>query len=271
MQALEGNLAVQRERLAGFRDIERMYAGAIRSQSGSLRNLKETQLSRMALEADISDKEHTIPALKNEYAAREAERDAFRTEWNIKTAEEMVRARENLTRARKEYDKASQLASYVELRAPEKAVVHEIAPRSVGSAVREAEAVITLVPLGGTLEAEVLVRAGDIGRVKVGDSVRIKVSAFPFQKYGTLEGTVRVLSEDAYAQKQREEDGSGTGGAFYRARIALDAAANERSAIPPRLIPGMETKCEIRVGSRRIIEYLVYPIIKSLDEAIREP
>ena len=247
----------------------------MRSSAGSLRQVKETQLTRMQVEAEISDKEHSILSLGNEYLARQAEREAFRREWHIQAAEEMVRARENLIRARKEYDKAFQLTSYVELRAPEDAVVHDIAPLSIGSAVREAETLITLVPLGGTLEVDAMVRAGDIGRVKVGDSARIKITAFPYQKHGTLEGTVRVLSEDAFTsgqaggEEQRQQpQGSG---AFYRARIAFDAEKNAASHLPARLMPGMEASCEIRVGTRRIIEYLTHPIIKSLDESIREP
>jgi len=273
--AIRENLEVQRSRLAGYREIEGMQERAMRSSAGSLRQVKETQLTRMQVEAEISDKEHSILSLGNEYLARQAEREAFRREWHIQAAEEMVRARENLIRARKEYDKAFQLTSYVELRAPEDAVVHDIAPLSIGSAVREAETLITLVPLGGTLEVDAMVRAGDIGRVKVGDSARIKITAFPYQKHGTLEGTVRVLSEDAFTsgqaggEEQRQQpQGSG---AFYRARIAFDAEKNAASHLPARLMPGMEASCEIRVGTRRIIEYLTHPIIKSLDESIREP
>jgi HlyD family secretion protein len=270
-EAISKNLEVQRDRLAGYHEIEKMHERAMRSSAGSLRQVKETQLARMELEADISDKSHNMLALNSEYLSRQAEREAFRREWNIQTAEEMVKARENLIRARKEYDKAFQLTSYVELRAPEDAVVHDIAPLSIGSAVREAETLVTLVPLGGTLEVDAMIRAGDIGKVKTGDSVRVKVTAFPFQKHGTLEGVVRVLSEDAFTQPAAGEGAQGQGGAFYRARIAFDTGKNARSSLPPRLIPGMETQCEIRVGSRRVIEYLTHPIIKSLDEAIREP
>ncbi|MBR3881168.1 MAG: HlyD family efflux transporter periplasmic adaptor subunit, partial [Mailhella sp.] len=133
------------------------------------------------------------------------------------------------------------------------------------SAVREVEALITLVPLSGTLEVEAEVRAEDIGRIREGNTVRVKVTAYPFQKYGTLNGEVRVISSDAF---QREGD---RGGTFYRARIAITGAEDRARAFKDRLVPGMETISEIHVGKRRIIEYLTHPIIKSLDEAIREP
>lgn len=264
-RSLEDNLVLQRERLAGYGDIERMYKKAIGTQAVSLRSLREVELTRMQLEADISDKEHNILVLDSESQARAAERDAFRAEWKIKTVEEMVRVKEALTAARKEYDKALQMTSYVVLRAPEDAVVHDIAPLSMGSAVREVEPLITLVPLGGTLEVEAEVRAEDIGRIREGNTVRVKVTPFPFQKYGTLSGEVRVISADAF-QREGEQ-----GGTFYRARIAITGAEDRAAAIRDRLVPGMETLSEIRVGERRIIEYLIHPIIRSLDEAIREP
>ena len=264
-RSLEDNLAVQKNRLKGYLEIEGMVRNAMKMQAASLRILREAELTRMQLEADISDKENQVLMLGSERQARIAERDVFRAEWKIRTSEEMVKTREALINARKEHDKALQMASYVELRAPEEAVVHDVAALSIGSAVREAETLITLVPLGGKLEVEAEIRSDDVGKVRVGDAVRVKVSAFPFQKYGTLDGRVRVISEDSFSRQPEEGKG---GGAFYRARIELTSGEGH---LQGRLIPGMETQSEIRVGERRIIEYLIHPIIKSLDEAIREP
>lgn len=269
-QSLQENLALQRKRLAGFKDIEAMLAKAKNSQAVSPRDLKEAQLTRMQLEADISDKENNMLVLDSEFLSKNAERDAFCTDWRIEIAEELVKAQTALTSSRKEFDKARQMASYVELRAPEDAVVHDIAPMSIGSAVREAEALVTLVPLGGTVEVEVEIRAEDIGKVNLGDHARIKVSAFPFQKYGTLAGTVRVISEDSFS-RQPGEQRAGASAAFYRSRIQLATTTYEESNLLERLIPGMEVQAEILIGQRKIIEYLTYPIIKSINESIHEP
>ena len=134
--------------------------------------------------------------------------------------------------------------------------------------MREAEALITLVPINCEIELEAEIPAKDIGRVKVGDDVRVKLNAFPFQKHGTLSGKIRTISEDTFQkqQKQNELDSA----TYYRARIPLQGSLkNVHDSF--RLIPGMEAQVEIKVGTRRVIEYIVYPLIKSLDEAIREP
>lgn len=261
-QSLSENLDLQTKRLQDFRDIESMLARARSSQAVSPRDLKEARISRRELEADISDKKNNILVLESELLSKEAEKNAFCSNWRIELGEELVKTRTALTNVKKDFDKAAQMAAYVELRAPEDAVVHDIAPMSIGSAVREAEALITLVPLEGGLEVEAEIRADDIARVKLGDRARIKISAFPFQKYGTLPGTVRVISEDSFTSQEGR-------GAFYRARIGIDKDAD--GEFTRKLMPGMEAQAEIITGTRRIIEYLVHPLIKSLDEAIHEP
>ena len=82
--------------------------------------------------------------------------------------------------------------------APADAVVLEVAKLSQGSIVREAEAFFTLVPLGTVLEADVQIGSQDIGYVKSQAKVNIKVDAYPFQKHGTLEGSLRTISQDAF-------------------------------------------------------------------------
>ena len=168
-------------------------------------------------------------------------------------------------------EKVLRLNEYIELRAPCEAIVHEIASFPVGSAVREAEALITLVPIDCEIELEAEIPAKDIGRVNVGDSVRVKLNAFPFQKHGTLSGTLRTISEDTFQKDNvRQENEKIAEGAYYRARIPVTGKLRGTHS-NFRLIPGMEAQAEIKVGVRRVIEYIIHPLIKSLDEAIREP
>ena len=186
-------------------------------------------------------------------------------EWRKAISEEMVKVRRELTSALMEYQKQRQLATYVYLRAPCEAVVHEIASFSEGSAVREAEALVTLVPIDAGIELEAEIAPKDIGRVHKGAQARIKLNSFPFQKHGTLEGEVVDISEDTL---QKQEQGGNR--AYYRAKMTVSGKLKNITE-KFRLIPGMETQCEIKVGRRRVIEYIIHPLIKSLDEAIREP
>jgi hemolysin D len=124
-----------------------------------------------------------------------------------------------------------------------------------------AEALITVVSLGSTLEAEVEIDAADIGHVAKGDAVRVKLQAFPFQRHGLLEGTLRTLSEYALRSRQAGAGGPGAPKMFYRARVALDSTGLRNVPKAHRLLPGMQVNAEICVGDRRIISYFLHPLI----------
>ena len=148
-------------------------------------------------------------------------------------------------------------------------MVHEIAPLSVGSAAREGETVMTLIPLDGNLEVEAEIRPQDISRIKRGDTARIKLDAYPFQKYGTMDGILRIISQDTLI-RQEQPTIDRPNQTYYRARITVSGKLH-KTPKNFRLIPGMIAQVEIKVGRRRVIEYVVHPLIKMFDEAAREP
>jgi HlyD family secretion protein len=154
------------------------------------------------------------------------------------------------------------------LEAPADAIVLDVAQRSVGSVMKEAEPLYTLVPLNSPLEAEVLVEGRDIGQVKTASLTRVKLEAWPFQKHGTLEGQVRTLSEDVFSPDPKKE---GEARPHYKARIKLTSAELRNVPDHFRLIPGMAVTAEIKIGDRSVISYFLYPLLRGLDESIREP
>lgn len=261
----QDSLRKQKERLAAVKELEQMFKKLYEKNAASLKDLIQMSISRMEMEANVDLLANDLLELEHRRGATLAEKNAFIQEWRNKISEDMVAVDRNLTSTRKEYDKVAQLVEYVYLRAPCNAVVHEIASFSPGSAVREAEALITLIPLDGNLELEAELRPQDIGKVKVNAPVRIKLTAYPFQKHGTLTGVVRNISEDTL-----EKNIGGQPVKYYRARISV---SGELRNIDEgfRLIPGMEAQCEIKCDRRRVIEYILHPLIKALDEAAREP
>jgi HlyD family secretion protein len=162
-------------------------------------------------------------------------------------------------------EKAQMRRKLVTLTAPSDAVVLDIAKLSVGSVIQAAEILFTLVPLDAGLLAEVQIDAADIGYVKQGDHAHIKLDAFPFQRHGTLPGTVRTISGDAF---QRE---GGAGGGYYLSRIDWGEAKLKRLPDHARLLPGMTLVAEIVVGKRSVMSYLLWPLTKAVEESIREP
>jgi membrane fusion protein, hemolysin D len=256
----------QKHRLKTLTKIEQMMDELHRKNAISLKQFLETQISRLQMESEVDKLKNRILELVHERLSATANKNSFIEEWDKTVSEEMVKIEREVTSIRKQLDKAVKLNSYVSIYAPCDAVVHEIAAFSEGSAVREAEPLITLVPINVKIEAEVNIMPKDIGKVKKGDIARIKLSAFPFQKHNTLIGKLSLISENTF----QEQGVMGQKQAVYHGRMIISGKLEN---VPDnfRHIPGMEIKAEIKVGKRRIIEYLIHPLIKALDESIREP
>lgn len=265
----EDNLKKQRERLMEVLKLEESYNNLQEHKLVTLKDLTEMKMSRMQMEATVDDLSNSLQELEHQRESTNSAKNSFIQEWRNSISEKLVETERELSSNQKQYEKNKLRVESQYLRAPCEAVVHEIASFSAGSAVREAEALITLIPLDGHPELEAEIRPQDIAKVSIGSEVRIKLNAYPFQKYGTLEGFVRNISEDTFTQQNRPAD-IGQSQTYYRARITVSGQLRGQTD-QFRLIPGMEATAEIKTGRRRIIEYLIYPLIKALDETAREP
>lgn len=251
-------------RLTVAREVETMRGALFAKEVGSRLQQLEAQSMRLQIERDLQLSANEILELQQEIARTRAEREAFIQDWRQKTAEELVSARRDLDGAERQLDKAKRRNALVDLMAPADAIVLEVAQRSVGSVLREAEPLFTLVPIDVPIEAEVSIDARDIGLVRAEAPVRIKLDAYPFQKHGTLEGTVRTITEDSFTEKESAQT-------FYRARVTLTSTTLRSVLDSYRLIPGMTVSAEIKSGERSVLSYFLYPLIRGLDESIREP
>jgi HlyD family secretion protein len=254
------------QRLAVAREVEQMRGTLFQREVGSRIQQLEAQSVRLQIERDLQLSANEILELHQETARTRADREAFIQDWRQKTAEELVSARREHDAIEQQFEKAKRRNALVDLMAPADAVVLEVAQRSIGSVLREAEPLFTLVPLDVPIEAEVSVDARDIGLVRTGAPVRLKLDAYPFQKHGTIDGTVRTITEDSFVDKENKGQA-----AFYRARVTLTSTTLRGAPETFRLIPGMTVAAEIKGGERTVLSYFLYPLIRGLDESIREP
>jgi HlyD family secretion protein len=164
----------------------------------------------------------------------------------------------------------------LELKASQAGVVKDIATHTAGTVVQPGTVLLTLVPQDDVLRAEVWVSNQDIGFVRQGQPVKVKLAAFPFQKYGMVEGTVEHVSADAAdGNTQGQQNGSADKGArtaplTYRALVALKAMQLEQDHERLPLTAGMQASAEILLGTRSVLEYLLSPVQKAWHEAGRE-
>ena len=257
----------QVERLEALVKLEGLYEKAYEKHGIALKDLIELQIQRMEFEGSQDTMEGQIAESEHDLLSAKAEKNTFLNQWREDIAKELVDVERELDSVQQQLLKARRSMALTELKAPCDAMVHEIAAYQEGSAVREAEAVITLVPLGVDIEAMVNVDPKDIGWLRGGNDAKVKLGAYPFQRYGTLDGKLRTISEDTFSEQQGALGGSRN---FYHVQLALSGRLLPRAG-DYRLVPGMQVTAEIKVGRRRIIEYLTDPLIKALDESFKEP
>jgi hemolysin D len=169
------------------------------------------------------------------------------------------------------------------LTAPVDGTVQQLAIHTVGGVVTPAQQLMAVVPADSHLEIEAMVSNRDIGFVNAGEQAEIKVDTFNFTKYGLLHGEVTSVSQDAIPRNQpADKSPDKQPGAesktsepqdqepVYAARVSLDRTQMQVEDKLVNLSPGMAVTVEIKTGSRRVIEYLLSPLLRYRQESLRE-
>jgi membrane fusion protein, hemolysin D len=274
--SLTTNQTVQQglqERLKVIGQIESMRQELMSLSAGSKLSLLTTQLDRMSLGDQLAEKKYQEKEILQQAASAREQKAKYVNNWVREGGEKLTQVQQEIATATQQLAAAERRRSLVVLRAPADGVVLELGQRSIGSVAKEAEPLVTLVPSDNKVEAEVDIDSADVARLRVGDTVRVKLDALPFQRHGTIDGTLRVITENSFQpEKNRTGDNKPDGQpAFFRARIALGPL--ELRDVPKdfRLIPGMTATAEIKIGRRTIISYVLDPIVRLFDESLREP
>ena len=254
-------------RYQSLKEIEGMNEQLVEKQFQSRRALLESRDKRLEVERELVSLRNRANEMQRELAGAEADKSAFIKESRQKALEELVSVQREKDSLAEQLVKADRRTRFISIEAPVDSVVLEVAKRSKGSVIREAETFITLVPLDAPLEAEIRINASEIATVATGDPVRVKIDAFPFQKHGLVQGKLTKLSQDTV---NSDENLKGISSAYYLARVEIGEVKLRNLDKPLRLMPGMSIGGEIVVGKRSILSYVMYPVMQTRDEALNE-
>ena len=258
-------------------DLKRQIEGARRTlydqKNGSLLSYLQAKDATLAAERSFFDARNVLALKKVALAAKmtdlavlRADKEEFTASWSSRLGEDRSKEVQKRILLMQEGVKLRRDMSNVEVRAPVDGVVLDLPKVTSGSIVREGDVIATLVRTNQPLTLEIDVAPKDISDVRVGAAVSVKLDALPFQQYGDLKGELSYLSQDTY-----EEGLAGNRGAFYRGRVDVPLAQLRRLPKGFRLTSGMTAAADMKVGKRRLITYLLFPILKGLSESFREP
>ena len=182
----------------------------------------------------------------------------YRSRWMSEQAEAETR----IASYNEEIAKAKHRIDLQTLTAPVAGTVQQLAVHTVGGVVTEAQPLMLLVPDDSPIEVEAMISNKDIGFIHEGQEAIVKIETFNFTKYGFVRGTVGKVSHDAIADKDH--------GLIYTAHISLGQTVMEIDGNTLQLAPGMAVSAEVKTGRRRVIEFLLSPLLRYQNESGRE-
>lgn len=222
----------------------------------------EVEERRIAQVKERDIQRTNLDKLKSAVARSEQELAALKARVSSQWLSELNDTENRLGAIEQELIKAENRQTLQTLKAPVAGAVQQLAVHTVGGVVRPAQELMLIVPDSGAMEVEAWVQNKDIGFVNEGQSVEIKVETFPFTKYGVIDGKIRTISDDAVQNEDL--------GLVYTAQISMSKSTMQVNGKTVNLSSGMAVTAEVKIGKRRIIEYLLSPLLRYKAESIKE-
>jgi len=240
-----------------------MYTDKRRERIEKEQDLRTQEFAIRAAEAVIEQSERKIAQISADYR-RQLQTDR-------------VDIAAQLEKTGQELAKQAHRHGLLELRAPQAGIIKDLATHTAGTVAAPGTILMTIVPEGDPLLAEVWVSNDDVGFVRPGQGAKLKLAAFQFQKYGLVEGRVLHVNADATeapSPNTRSDALSGRdrpmGPLSFRALVELASQELVADGRSHALQPGMQVVGEIHLGTRTVLEYLLSPVRKAFHEAARE-
>ena len=232
-------------------------------------SLQAEERRREALEKaqDLQSQRAEVLALQSSMAQHDQRLAQLRSAYVTELNNLRLQAVTAINRLEQQLGKLNFQQGLLELRAPQSGIVKELATTTVGAVVQPGTVLASLVPRDEPLLAEVLIENKDIGFVKAGQSVRLKVAAYTFQKYGMLEGVVKSVSADSGARGAAAQANGSEETFAFKALIELKEQKLAANDLNLPLAAGMQLSAEIMQGRRTVMEYLLSPVQRVVSEA----
>ena len=252
---LQRTLPLLKEQVDSQRDLEKQGYGARQ------RLLQEEQAYEAA-KGDLDAERAKLDEANAQVLSLGRDMAEAREQFIGKAAEEAAEAESVVSTRGEAVKKADQRQGLQRLTAPVSGVVQEVTVTNIGEAPEIGKPIVTIVPDGEPLVVEALLMNRDAGFVRAGMRAIVKLDAYPFTRYGTLEGVVEHVSPDSTIDQQR--------GLVFPVRVKLTQTKLTVDGKPAALTAGMSAAVEVVTGRRRVVDYLWSPVAKAMSEAGRE-
>ena len=254
-QKLSQLTAIEQQRTADFKDL-------LAKQFISQHAYYEQQSKLIQYRSDLAAQRNRLQQIRESLRETEQQRRLNSQTLRRDTLDALRQAEEQIAQLSAQTGKARQRQQWMTLTSPVDGTVQQLATHTVGGVVTAAQPIMVVVPDEEQMEIEALLPNRDIGFVRAGQPVVVKVEAFPYTRYGYLTGKVKSVSFDAVEHQQL--------GLVFAVLITLDQDYLVIDGQKVKLTGGMNVSAEIKTGRRRVIDYLISPLQTKVQESMKE-
>jgi len=222
-----------------------------------------TQQQRLIeVEGSVKKFKLDVDSIQSQVHSIQKQIQAFQAESKALALGELLRLQEEARVLNGDITQIEWLIEQHRVRAPIDGIVSDLNAFTVGAVATSAKTLMNLVPLNQSLRVEAWLQNSDVGFIRTGQRAEVKVDAYSFTKYGVIDAEVIHLGADA---KQNEQ-----GVLVFPAELKLFTETLEVDGATHHLQPGMSVSAELKTGKRRIIEYLLSPLLRMKTDSIEE-
>ena len=226
---------------------------------------KELNLSTPLLKTgDVSMGD--VIKLQRQAADLEAQISNKRNKYLQDLQAELSKVSEDLASAQQSLAQRQDQLDHIELKSPANGVVKNVRITTLGGVIKASEEVMQIVPIEDNLVIEAKIKPSDVAFLKIGLPVNVKIDSYDYTIYGSLKGKLTYISPDTLSEdlKQGEQ-------AYYRIQVQTEGRRfSNRPSQNLEIQPGMTATVEVRTGENTILNYLIKPLIKTLNESLTE-
>lgn len=237
---------------------EKLYKEGLTSKISYLDAKRSMNTARGELSDLISERERATEAIK-EFQSR---LDEIETEFREQALAELSESANELIQVEEALVQARDRVRRLKITAPVRGIVKGLNIHTVGGVIPPGEIITEIVPLDKELVVEAKIKPRDVGHVRIGQPVTVKVTTYDFARFGGISGELRDVSASTFLDEQGEP--------YYKGIIELDRNFVGHDPSQNRVMPGMTVQADIKTGKKTLFEYLLKPVYSSVSTAFRE-
>ena len=208
------------------------------------------------------EKEVVYRNLEGQLASMIAQRGVYVAQTKRDAWDAIIEIEKTILDTKSDANRFRSISSTLKLRAPVNGTVQQLNVHTIQGVAAAAQPLMLIAPDSAGIEIEALVANKDIGFIQSGQAASVKVDAFDYTKFGTIPAKVISISADAILDEKKQ--------ASYAVKVILDRNFVNAEGVQKKLTAGMTVSVEIKTGERRLIQYLLSPVVKMAREAMNE-